>query len=241
LADKSASLMLEGLQRAAAAPLGLPLHASRTATGLFSGTSPGRKAAELCKHQGLLHVVGRETKGKSTVEVCALTDKGRAYLLEQVGPRPVLEALLQAIEARRAQVDELTARTGELHADLLALKATAEKFLDKLHTPPPAQQHANGTAGHHGPAHEQVQLVDELRRWQASGALGDYPLPDLFRTLSQDDPALTIGRFHDLLRQCLALNLIYLHPWTGPLYEIPQPAYALLAGHEVAYYVSLRR
>jgi hypothetical protein len=33
---------------------------------------------------------------------------------------------------------------------------------------------------------------------------------------------------------------IYLHPWTGPLYALPEPAFALLIGHEVAYYASLR-
>ena len=29
---------------------------------------------------------------------------------------------------------------------------------------------------------------------------------------------------------------VYLHPWTGPLYALPEPAFALLVGHEVAYY-----
>ncbi len=33
---------------------------------------------------------------------------------------------------------------------------------------------------------------------------------------------------------------IYVHPWTGPLHELPEPAYALLVGHEIAYYASLR-
>jgi len=28
-----------------------------------------------------------------------------------------------------------------------------------------------------------------------------------------------------------------LAPWTGPLYELPEPALALLIGHEVLYYV----
>jgi hypothetical protein len=33
---------------------------------------------------------------------------------------------------------------------------------------------------------------------------------------------------------------VYLHPWTGPLYAMPEPAFALLIGHEVAYYANLR-
>ena len=37
------------------------------------------------------------------------------------------------------------------------------------------------------------------------------------------------------------LGKIYLHPWTGPLYDIPEPPYALLIGHEIAYYASIRK
>ena len=51
---------------------------------------------------------------------------------------------------------------------------------------------------------------------------------------------MTVGRFHDALRQLYEMNRVYLHPWTGPLYEIPEPLYALLAGHEIAYYASPR-
>jgi hypothetical protein len=51
---------------------------------------------------------------------------------------------------------------------------------------------------------------------------------------------LTIGHFHDTLRQLHEEEKIYLHPWSGPLYEIPEPPYAVLIGHEVAYYASTR-
>ena len=53
-------------------------------------------------------------------------------------------------------------------------------------------------------------------------------------------PSLTIGRFHDTLRQLHEEEKVYLHPWSGPLYEIPEPPYAVLIGHEVAYYASIR-
>jgi hypothetical protein len=51
---------------------------------------------------------------------------------------------------------------------------------------------------------------------------------------------LTIGRFHDGLRRLHDEGQAYLHPWTGPLYAMPEPAFALLVGHEVAYYASPR-
>jgi hypothetical protein len=52
--------------------------------------------------------------------------------------------------------------------------------------------------------------------------------------------SLTIGHFHDTLRELHEQEKIYLHPWTGPLYEMAEPAYALLAGHEIAFYASIR-
>jgi hypothetical protein len=79
-----------------------------------------------------------------------------------------------------------------------------------------------------------------LAAWDAAGTLGDCALPELFRRLRADLPALTIGQFHDRLRLMVQGGRLYLHPWTGPLYELPEPAYALLAGHEIAYYASLR-
>jgi hypothetical protein len=52
--------------------------------------------------------------------------------------------------------------------------------------------------------------------------------------------SLTIGLFHDGLRGLCEAQCIYLHPWTGPLYDMPEPALALLVGHEIAYYASFR-
>ena len=68
----------------------------------------------------------------------------------------------------------------------------------------------------------------------------DCPLAELFRSLSTLEPAPTVGLFHDALRRLHADARIYLHPWTGPLYALPEPAVALLVGHEIAYYASLR-
>jgi hypothetical protein len=79
-----------------------------------------------------------------------------------------------------------------------------------------------------------------LEAWHRCGALGDCPLPELFRRLRDALPSLTIGQFHDRLRLLHHEGAIYLHPWTGPLYELPEPAIALLVGHEIAYYASLR-
>ena len=65
-----------------------------------------------------------------------------------------------------------------------------------------------------------------------------HPGLRMFRRIEQN--RFTIGQFHDQLRLLHEQELIYLHPWTGPLSEIPEPATALLVGHGIAYYASVR-
>jgi hypothetical protein len=79
-------------------------------------------------------------------------------------------------------------------------------------------------------------IVAHLR---ARAAATDCPLPELFRALARN-AALTIGEFHDCLRQLFADGTITLPAWPGPLYDMPEPQYALLIGHGIAYYASLR-
>jgi hypothetical protein len=67
----------------------------------------------------------------------------------------------------------------------------------------------------------------------------DCPLPDLFRAIARNT-ALTIGEFHDCLRTLYADGALSLHSWTAPLYTMPEPQFALLVGHDVAYYASLK-
>ena len=84
-------------------------------------------------------------------------------------------------------------------------------------------------------------VVRFLENRQSAGALEDCPLPQLYRDLRRAYPTLTVGQFHDALRKLHERQEIYLHPWTGPLYEIPEPTLAFMVGHEIAYYASTRR
>jgi len=84
-------------------------------------------------------------------------------------------------------------------------------------------------------------LLAELTRWHSAGASEDCPLPHLFKATRNAKLNGTIGQFHDALRQLHDEGKIYLHPWTGPLYDIPEPPYTLLIGHEIAYYASIRK
>lgn len=190
--------------------------------------------------------------------LCTITDKGLTYLLGQVSPRQVLEDFVRAVEAREQQADDLLALARQTQQSIESLKANVEKVLHRICPPDAATERGVGNlkslfAGflQDPPAPAAVDASDsvsslhgvllaELTRWHNAGASEDCPLPHLYRQLPARTPASSIGQFHDALRQLHDLGKIYLHPWTGPLYDIPEPPYALLIGHEIAYYASIR-
>src|SRR5262249_36378737 len=97
--------------------------------------------AQRCKEENLLRVVRTETRGKTAVEICAVTDKGLSFLLGQVQPRQVLEDLVRAVEARQVQMGNLASAAQQAHASLNALRGVAEKVLEQV------VHHSNGN-GH---------------------------------------------------------------------------------------------
>lgn len=235
MAIQVSSLILSALQRAAAEPEGVALVGSRSAQGLFSATAAGKQAAQRCRDDGLLRVVRTEAKGKAPLEICALTEKGLQHLLEQTSPRPILEALLTAVERCEGKLRELVGNAAGQGQHLQSLRALASKLLEQS-----APAAVSPPAPANGKRLPEDHVLDVLRTWHSAGRLGDCPLPDLYRRFKETSPKLTLGQFHDALRALYESRAIYLHPWTGPLYELPEPALAMLAGHEIAYYASLR-
>jgi hypothetical protein len=230
LADRPTQLILDALGRAAADPGPLPLFSRPTAPGLFPRTAAARLAARRCLDEGYLRPARSETNGKPR-ELVEITDQGRSYLAGQLHPRQVLDDCVRALEARQSQLAELVQTARRLHEHLDGLKALIAAALPRLSRPAEPAAAAPDCG---------AELQAELERWHGGGAPDDCPLPELFRRLHRGWPALTVGAFHDVLRRLHAAGRVYLHPWTGPLYELPEPAFALLAGHEIAYYASLR-
>jgi hypothetical protein len=237
VADRSTQLVLDALRHAVAEPAGVSLHGNRKTRGLFAATAAARLAAERCKLDGYLRVVQSEARGKQTLEICAITEKGLAYLLSEVSPRQVLEELVQALQAHQHQVSELVTSARQWQKGLEALQATVERILHQIQQPGSA---VGPAASANGSDAWLAGVLAYLAQWQAASASADCPLHDLYRQACRSAPGLSIGHFHDGLRRLYDQGSIYLHPWTGPLYEIPEPPYALLVGHEIAYYASLR-
>jgi hypothetical protein len=267
VADKSTQLILGALSRAVAEPDGAWLYGNKANPGLFAATTLARQAAQRCLDEGYLRVVQTQTKGKATRELCAVTDKGLTYLLDQVNPRQVLEDFIRALEARQGQTRQLLEIARQMQSSLEALKGSAETVLQQLlhrSSPVPSPGAVNGSSslvvppsgglGRRPPeggttnkppdadlAAALAAVKSRLDAWETASASEDCPLPDLYRHARQSVPGLTIGGFHDVLRRLHAEGQIYLHPWTGPLHELPEPPCAMLVGHEIDYYASLRK
>jgi hypothetical protein len=226
LADKLSHLLLDALARAALAPGGSPLVGAKAAPGLFPATAPARQAAQRACADGLIRLVTADPTGKPDRGLYGATDAGLAFLLRHTSPKQVLEDLARAIESRHGQVESMLGLARETQSELIAMKGILSQVRPKLSEPAAADW--------------LIDLRQHLSDWDTGGAAGDCPLPDLFGRLRAAHSALTIGRFHDGLRELHDREQLYLHPWTGPLYALPEPAFALLVGHEIAYYASLR-
>jgi hypothetical protein len=247
VAESFDSLILTALTRASAEPGGVPLVTSKTLPGLFPATAAGRSAAKRAIDDGLF-VIAREEKGR---EQATITTKGLEKLLAESNPKPVLDDFVRVLEARETQVNELIATARAMTEQLAAMKRVVEAVLPKVTAmrvsePNPQTPFPQGKGASYSPSLEGRGrgLGDSLRNsiltildsWSATAG-EDCPLPVLFRDLIHPT---TIGEFHDCLRELHAAGDIYLHPWTGPLYALPEPTLSLLVGHEVAYYASLK-
>ena len=286
MADKLTQLIVDALTRAAADPGGSPLYGTKADPGLFPPTAAAKPAAQKCLDDGLIRVVRTEAKGKQARELCAATEKGLKFLLEQVSPKQVLEDFVRVLETREAQVAELVATATGMAESLAGMKTALAAVLPQVQaarvgerdpspaavekpgagqhrlrllpfSPPPAGKGSggeskpmNGVATLEAPARVRTAadlddlaaaVLARLSDWSASAGAGqDCPLPELYRSLTTREDPPSIGVFHDCLRRLHDSRRVYLHPWTGPLYALPEPAYALLVGHEIAYYASAR-
>ncbi|MFO0803764.1 MAG: hypothetical protein U0791_11680 [Gemmataceae bacterium] len=215
MADKLTQQIVEALTKAAAEPAGLPLFVMKNAPGLFPTSA--KAAAQKCLADRLLASAANDRH--------TLTEAGWQFLLTAVNPKQVLEDFVRVLELRQGEVNELLDTARSMAGSLQGLKDAVTRVLPKV------------TAARIETREPLTDVLLALLRSHSAAAGEDCSLSDLYRRLQ---PRPTIGEFHDALRVLHAANAIYLHPWTGPLTELPDPACALLAGHGVAYYASPR-
>ncbi|MGL4420612.1 MAG: hypothetical protein ACRCZF_08105 [Gemmataceae bacterium] len=220
---------MSALTRAAAEPSGALLTATRGEPGLFPATAAAKPALERCIQAGWLSRLDTDPQRVT------LTPAGQKYLLDQANPRQILEDFCRVLESRQTAVTQLQSTLIEMAASLAQMSHTVRALLpnvagDRVRPVAVSRLQEDDLS--------EVLLQTLYSRHRAEGPAQDTPLPELFATLMPTMPNLTIGRFHDALRQLHRQRQIYVHPWTGPLYTLPEPKFALLVGHEVAYYAS---
>jgi hypothetical protein len=220
VADKLTPLIVDALTKAATEPSGVPLVARKSLPGLFPNTTIAKAAARRCFDEGWLRSLGEPSR-QNDRERCAITEKGLAWLLDSQSPKAVLHDLLRILEARQGPIDQLLEQSRAMKETLAGLRTLLEGVLPKV------AFHRIVSASD---LPEEIFAV--LQSWNRGE---DCPLPELHRRLSSKP---TLGAFHDALRGLHQSGRIWLHPWTGPLYAMPEPMYALLIGHEVAYYAN---
>jgi hypothetical protein len=220
LTEKTDKLITEALRKAAVNRCGIAPFVARNEPGLFPASAAGRQAAEQALNEGLF---------EAARELWTITAMGFAMLLERTSFRQVLEDCVRALESRQDQVADLQSTLGVMCAHLEGLRATIEQLLPASGQKSLVATEING---------DRV-ILEGIGRWQAD-SVEDCPLPELFRQIEFAELGLSIGDFHDALRRLHAAQRIQLHPWTGPLYRMPEPTFALLIGHEVVYYASGR-
>ena len=269
MADKLTQQITDALSKAAADPAGLLLFAGKADPGLFPATAKPaaqkcladglvRALRTETKGKTPREFYGLTEKGwefllASVNPKQVLEDFVRVLETRRGEVGELLDTARQmadSLQGLKDAVSRVLPRVAMARVSVLASRERErpeEDFLRSLTLPArlnaPGSPSANGTALLEAPAATELAgaIVAHLADWAASANAGeDCPLPELFRALTTRDPAPTIGEFHDCLRQLHADGAVYLDPWTGPLYALPEPAYALLAGHNIAYYASSR-
>lgn len=229
------TIVVAALKRALAALEPLPLFHSARQTGLFPKNRAGQQAAQYCQQQGWLHILGEKPTRKSTVQLATITQSGLIWLLEQTDLRTTLQALHQRLEQCETRWETWGDWLAECRQHLQQMQQLLQRVLDKTNDQVGDRYWVNGHP--HAWLHTAWHC---LRRWQETHPHKDCPLPELFRQVQENFPDLTLGQFQDGLRQLYHKEQIFLHPWAGPIYEIPEPEFAMMVGHALVYYASCR-
>lgn len=236
VAEKISPLILDALARAAAEPYGTPLLTLKAEAGLFPSTTVGKAAAKKCLDECWLSLFSSPKPGR---ELYTATPAGIDHLLKEQQPKQVLEDFLRVLEDRQRDVADLRSTTARMADGIESLRGIIARVLPQVTATKLVPAMAGGGESWEPRSDLGEDIAAKLAEWAESptGISRDCPLPELYRSLNEPP---SLGEFHDALRKLHDEGRIYLHPWTGPLYAMPEPACALLVGHEIAYYASQR-
>ncbi len=243
--DRVSELVVEALRQALADPAEQRLYRSGKLGGLFAGRGgTAGEAAARALRDGLLEVVRRETRGKSTIEWVRLTPAGVDFLHLHESPVRALDDLRTALRLNQQAVPVWLE---EMRAGLRALDerlaADARQWQQRLEALARRVDEAIGRIEQMTPALPEdvardcpwaMDAINYLDRRKSGGAPGGCPLPELFAALRRSHDNLSLGAFHDGLRRLHERHALRLTPADGT--PMAQPEFALLDGDAVLYH-----
>lgn len=244
-------LVEAALRRALVEPSGRLLYTSKDGEpGLFPSTAPGRRAAAKAIQEGYL-----DPAPEVGADCARITAKGREKIAGSLCPKTILEDFVRVLEHRQGiarqmlsnaqkqidQLERMQAGLGELRSALLGEDNPRSSQIAEATLSPNQNTTANGqnylTQGGPSPLAGSLPIVSEFLAEHERSSGADLLLFQLFDHLTERLGPISLGEFHDQLRVWHGEGFVALHPWTGPLYQMPRPEVALLTGHEIACYV----
>jgi len=235
-------LALQALSRALADASPKVLHATK-GKGIFEGAGQAAKqAAQYCQEHGWLEPTGQlEGKGKSRKELFRISAAGIRQVLEKSEPVVLLGDSLASLERNGEELRAIRAKVEETLASLQSQKTTMNALRERLQ-PPNLESllqrvgTANGSTGKTDVPREWLpSALDYLESHRRGHPYGHCPLPELFHRVAEPG-GVSIGQFHDGLRELVRQKQIRLHAFTGAAYQLEEEQYALVAGQEIKYY-----
>lgn len=237
-------LVEAALRRALVEPAGRLLYTSKEGEpGLFPATAPGRRAAAKAIQERYI-----DPAPEVGAECGRITAKGREKIAGSLCPKTILEDFVRVLEHRQGiarqmlagaqkqidQLERMQAGLGELRSALLGEEPPRGSQTAESAHPCDSNSHQPGAIGLLAGS---LGIVREFLAGHERSSGADLLLFQLYDHLTGRLGPITLGEFHDQLRVWHGEGFVALHPWTGPLYQMPRPEVALLTGHEIACYV----
>jgi hypothetical protein len=234
---------LKALSRALADASPKVLHGSK-GKGIFEGAGQAAKqAAQHCLESGWLEPTGQfEGKGKTKKQLYRITPAGLRQVLEHSEPVTLLSDSLAFLDRNTQELRNIRAKVEETLSSLQNQKTMMDALRERLQ-PPDVDELLKRVLSANGAAAKTVvgsvdwlpTVLEYLENYQRRNPYGHCPLPELFHRVAEHR-GLTIGQFHDGLRQLVQQRQIRLHAFSGAAYQLEEEHYALVAGQEIKYY-----
>jgi hypothetical protein len=234
------------LSRAAVDPGPKVLYGTKAKPGIFTGSGVAlRQAAQICQDQGWVEATGQfHGTGKSRKPLYRLTAAGLQEALEHGEETSLLREMLAVLHAEVQVLGEIKAKADQLARAAAERCDVGNRVLDRVR---PADVEAfvgRWVAGQSAatpvpPASTADWLepaLAYLAEYQRRHPYAHCPLAELYQRVAEHR-RVTIGQFHDGVRQLVERRKVRLHPFTGAAYQLRDEQYALVAGQEIKYYV----